>query len=226
MSEEILTPEEAKILKIIKDYLRKNKPLEKKQIIPYILAHISKSDVNLNKEGIKNTLNSLLNKGIIIEGSTLTKKEIINHPKRKKIYNYIKENPAIYYYSIVKNLNFASHIVIWHLNALLDFSFISKARIDNHEIYFDSKLPLRIAKIHYFTRNEKCSQIIAQIKKSNEHGCTKTQLSKILGMHPNTVKKYIDNLEDLKILRKLKQANKNLYFLNKKFQKISHSYIF
>ena len=85
--------------------------------------------------------------------------------------------------------------VFWYVNALLDFHFIQKARIDNHDIYFDSKLPLIEAKMYYFTKHDKCSQRIKYVKESNELGCTKTQLSKILRMHPTQLKNILTALK-------------------------------
>ncbi|MFX1383298.1 MAG: hypothetical protein ACFFBP_12725 [Promethearchaeota archaeon] len=50
--------------------------------------------------------------------------------------------------------------------------------------------------------------------KKNKKGCTKYRLSKELGMHPNTISKYISNLEEFGLLRRKKLNNKTLILLN------------
>jgi len=52
--------------------------------------------------------------------------------------------------------------------------------------------------------------------RNNNKGCSKTFLSKQLGMHPNTVKKYINQLEAIEVVYKRSDSNKNLYYLIEK----------
>lgn len=68
-------------------------------------------------------------------------------------------------------------------------------------------------KISYFTSKEKSKKIIDYLKTNNE-GTTKTRLSEVLKMHPNTITKYLDSLLEHNIINKEKMSNKTLYFLN------------
>ena len=70
------------------------------------------------------------------------------------------------------------------------------------------------AKISYYTRHNKCKKILKFLR-DNTSGYSKTQLSKELGMHPNTIKKYINDLELLQVIFKNSESNKNLYYLTK-----------
>ena len=90
---------------------------------------------------------------------------------------------------------------------------ISKEVFDNHDIYFDSSLDFEGVKISYFTSKEKSKKIIDYLKSNNE-GTTKTRLSEVLRMHPNTISKYLDSLLKYQIINKEKMSNKTLYFLN------------
>lgn len=215
MSESILKYETI-VYNIINDYLSNNKTLELEHVIPYVSSRLSKASINLNNDGVLSIVQSLLEKNLIVEGSKLTKSDILNNLKRLRIYNFILKNPCTYYYKIVKDLNISSHVVIWHLNMLLDFNFINKQVLDFHEVYFDSKMDFEKVKLFYFISNEKCRKILDYLK-TNKSGSTKTQISTDLGMHINTIKKYIETLENLSLLIKKKISNKIIYTLNEQF---------
>ena len=48
----------------------------------------------------------------------------------------------------------------------------------------------------------------------NDYGITKTHLSADLGMHHNTISKYLKTLEEFNVIIKRKTVKKTLYFLN------------
>ena len=48
----------------------------------------------------------------------------------------------------------------------------------------------------------------------NEFGVNKTKISKELKMHPNTVSKYLNSLQEMQIITKERVGKKDLYFLN------------
>ncbi|MHA1273219.1 MAG: winged helix-turn-helix transcriptional regulator [Promethearchaeota archaeon] len=207
------------VFKMVKEYLSKNKPADIKKIIAYVKSRISRSNINLNKEGIKVIINYLLKKREIVEGSALTREEILNHPKRKKILNYIKENKVVYVYELIKSLNFANYIVIWHLKALVDFGFVKITHIGNKNIYYHPELSLDQVKKYYYIKNKSCSKILKLIYKKYEEGCSKTRISKELKMHPNTVKKYVEKLEELGMLIKISYNKKIVYIIKKELRK-------
>ena len=183
------------------------------ELIPYLNSRFSRSSIPLNREGIIKIVKSFIERNLIVEGSKLSKEEILLNEKRSRIYNYIAKNPGVYYYNIMKTLELSSHVVIWHLNILLEFDYIKKSNIDNHDIYFENRLDLDTVKISYYLKNEKCIQIIDHLK-SKHLGDTKTSMARNLNMHPNTIKKYINILEDLEIVLKTKESNTTIYLLN------------
>ena len=198
----------------IQNYLNSNRPLKLEEGIPYLNSRFARSSVPLNRQGITEIVKSLVQRNVIVEGSKLTREEILLNAKRSQIYNYIVENPGVYYYNIMKKLNMSSHVVIWHLNILVEFNYIGKTTIDNHDLYFEINEDLDKVKVSYYLTNEKCRLIIEYLK-SNALGHSKTSISKNLSMHPNTVKKYINVLEDFGIVSKTELSNKSVYLLNK-----------
>lgn len=200
----------------IQDYLSKNKTLKVNDIIPYLRSRLSKIDINVNTEGIITIVQSLINKKLIVEGTILTKDIILNTPKRKIIYEYVKNNPGVYLQKIFKDLNYSNHAVIWHINMLLEFKFISKGIVDCHTVYFEPSVDLKRIKLYYYLNNEK-SQKIIQFLKINRSGCSKAQILSQLDMHPKTVTKYIDSLLEIGVIMKESAFHKDIYYIKEGF---------
>ena len=214
MSEE-LSKQEKLVYDIIQDYFKKKRPAEMKELVPLITSRLSKQSIDINSNKVKQIVKTLKKKNLIVEGSILTKDDILKNETRKKIYDFICKNSAVYFHQIMKGLDLPTHSVIWHVNFLHLFNFIERIKIEkhyNHYIYFDKNLDSLQARKIYFKNHKRCKQIIEHLKNDNE-GCTKTQLSRELRMHPNTIKKYINELEVLNIVSKSKSSNKNLYYL-------------
>jgi len=213
--EEIIANNEQTVLIIINEYLNKNRYFSASEIIPYISSRFAKSGVNININGIRTILKSLVEKGLIVEGSKLTRNEILSNFNRKKIYEYIQKNPGIIFNRIVTNLNLTIPVVEWHLNILMKFNYIIKEKIDNSVVYFDLNIKPEDRMTKYLISKGKSKQII-NLLAVNQEGMTKNQISKKLNMHATTVTKYLDKLHEFGIITKKSLPNKNLYFLNNK----------
>lgn len=209
---QILVKHEVSVFEVIKDYLNENRVFDIQKIIPYINSKFAKSSTNINNEGIKKILISLVKKKMIAEGTKLTKEDVLIYSRRKKIYDYIKENPGKYVNKIAKELKMTNSVVFWHLSVLVKFNFLNKMIFDNHIVYFDSDIDLKDFNKLYLISKEKSQRIINYLK-INNFGITKTQLSKDLQIHHYTIEKYIKSLEEFNIIFKEKRSNKILYFL-------------
>ena len=139
---EVIANSEQTVLNIINEYLDKNRFFSANDIIPFISSRLAKSGINLNINGIRTVLKSLVEKNVIVEGSKLTRDEILTNLNRNKIYEYIQKNPGINFNKIVSSLNLNIPVVEWHLNILIKFNFIIKEKIDNLDVYFDSLSPI------------------------------------------------------------------------------------
>ncbi|MFX1239028.1 MAG: hypothetical protein ACFFAS_09365 [Promethearchaeota archaeon] len=206
---------EEQVYKIIFEHLNQNKPFRIMEMIPLISSRFAKLNLEINENGIKKVLTSLIKKKLIVEGSVFTKGEILKNQKRETIFRIIRNNPGIITSKIIKKSRFNNFIVFWHLNILLKFNFIKKNMIENHQIFYDSSTTIEEATYLYYFRNKKCRQIIEYLRK-NDIGVTKTQISSDLQFHFYTTAKYLTALEEIKIIRKEKISNILLYFLIKK----------
>ncbi len=211
-----LSEKERIVLGVVQEYLNKNRYFNMKKILPFINSRFKMAKININNAGIEVKLKSLVNKNLIIEGSKLTSEDILSIPKRKQIFKFIIKNPGVYFNKIVKTLKISNHVVIWHLDMLLKFKFIKNAIFENHEIYFDPSLDFQKVILNYYLSKIKIKKILYHLKK-NKKGITKTQLSKELKMHYNTVTKYFEVLEKLNAIFKNDSSRKTFYFLNNDF---------
>jgi predicted transcriptional regulator len=216
MQEKILINYENLVIGIINEYLDKNRTFEISKILPIISSRFAKSSHNINKNGIFEVLQSLARKKVIIEGSKFTKERVLSNQNRKNIYEYIGKTPGIYFNRLVKLLNLKPAIIEWHVNILIKFEFIKKEKIDNREAYFEFAYKFEQQELLHFLSREKYNKIIGYLS-ANTEGSTRTKMSKKLGMHPNTIKKYIKKLEEFKLVSKKKLSNKTLFFLNEDF---------
>ncbi|HEC36854.1 MAG TPA: hypothetical protein ENI29_01375, partial [bacterium] len=91
-----LLKQEKIVLTVVQEYLNKNRFFNMKEILPFIHARFKMASININLRGIEELLKSLAEKKLIVEGSKLYKDDILNNLKRRKIYDFIKENPGTY----------------------------------------------------------------------------------------------------------------------------------
>ena len=211
-----VSEQEKLILNVVEEYLNKNRYFDLSEILPFIVSRFRMASVDINIRRIEEILRTLVKKKLVVEGSKLINNDILKNEKRKKIYNYILENPGIYFNRILKELHISNHVVVWHLNVLQKFNFIKKEKIENHDVYFDSNFDVKNSKFAYITSKDKSKKIINYLK-NNDYGITKTQLSKNLKIHPNTVSKYLKVLEQFSVVVKKKVSKRVIYFLNDSF---------
>jgi len=208
-----LSREENLVFEVIQEYLMKYNSFNSSTIVPLIEANFGKRNININIQGIKESLKSLAKKRMIAEGSRLTKNDILLNSNRTMIHNFIKLNPGVHFNRIVKKVNLSIFTVEWHLKMLVKFEYLRREKIDNLECYFDLSIDSKEAEAFHFITREKYQKII-QYLKFNEEGYTKTHLSEELGMHYNTITKYTSKLEKLGVLIRKSHSNEVLFFLN------------
>jgi predicted transcriptional regulator len=201
------------VFNAVQQYLNNNRIMEKNNLVKYIKSYFAKNSVNINEDGIKKNLESLIKKKRIVEGSKLTKQSVLINKKRKIIYGIIISNPGIIFNKIVKISNMANHVVFWHLGMLLKFNHVKKTIVNTREIYYDSKMDEDKAKKLYFTSKKESKNIIDYLKKNNE-GVNKATIANDLQIHPKTVNKYLSLLIKYGFVEMEKfSPREKLYFL-------------
>jgi predicted transcriptional regulator len=208
-----INKQERIVLDHIQEYLKDNKQLELDKVINQLNSRFTKSGIDLNIIGIKESIRSLIDKKFIVEGSKLTREDVLENQNRTRIFEFIKEKPGAHLMKIVRALNISNFLARWHLDMLLKFNYIKSEKINNHEIYYDLTISPKEARRNHLIMNEKCLKILRFLK-SNNKGMTKYQLAKNLGMHYNTITKYIMELDEYDLVYKKDCKNRIHYFLN------------
>lgn len=205
-----LDKDEAKVYNLVKEYLKKKPFFSILDIMSYLNYYLRKSET-LNKKKIKEILNTLIEKNLIIPGAKLVKENIFENPRRKEIYEYICYNPGCNINDIMNILQIGSNQVLWHLKFLTKFQFIRKVEFDNQKIFFKFQLNEHYDELFYYLRNESIIKILKLLKSSKE-GINPTKISKFLKMHYYTLKKYLNILSRLNLI--LLDYDENSYNLN------------
>jgi predicted transcriptional regulator len=208
-----LSEQEKIVLDSVQEFLDKNRSLEFRKVIPFISSRFKFSSIMINENGIRIALTTLIEKRFILQGSKLTRKTALNNKKRNMLYNFIVKNPGIYFKKITTDLNLNNHVAIWHLKTLVEFNLIKKEKFKNHYIYFEQNLRIENAVNNFYTLKEKSRKIIDFLK-INDIGVSRNKIAQSLGMHSNTINKYMDELEAIGLVSKKKLPKKTLYFLN------------
>jgi len=212
--------EEISVFTLILEFLNQNRVFSKEKAAEYIKSRYNKANGNLNQNGIKLVINSLIEKNIIVEGSKLTRNEILQNSNRKQIYDFIIKNPGIYRNKLARKLDLSTYLIKWHVSMLIKFNLIRELKLSNNIAYFDSSKRQENDLILHTISKDKCVRIINFLK-INTEGKSKNQISKALNMHFNTTSKYLNKMDKFNLLERKKFNNTEyISLINKNFEQL------
>ena len=200
------------VLGIVREYLAKKPFFSMKDIVEFINNRV-RHNPDINKNRIELIIKSLIKNRVIIPGTKLMKKDIIDNPTRNEIYKYIKQNPGRNINEIMKTHNLGSNLALWHLSALEKFQFVRSKKISNRCVFFKFDSDPKFDQLYYYMANAIVQSIIKLMK--NERPLKITDIADGLKKNHNTIKKYLEALTDLKLVEIEKEKSRNLYKLNK-----------
>ncbi|MFX0175506.1 MAG: hypothetical protein ACFE85_04660 [Candidatus Hodarchaeota archaeon] len=212
---------ESIVLTLVKEYLEKRVFFSIEDIVVFINNRV-KSNPYINKNRIEIAIKNLIKKRIIIPGTKLMKNNIIENPMRNEILNYIKKNPSNIN-QIMKALNIGSNHALWHLSCLEKFQFVRSKKLNNQRIFFVYDSNPEVDELYYYLQKKIVQKIISLLTKE-EQALKITDIAVSLNKNYNTIKKYIDILLNLEIMKIEKKDDKILYKLNaEKYSKVKKS---
>ena len=212
---------ESVVLELVEEYLMKKTFFSIREIISFINNRV-RYNPNINENRIELILKDLIKRRIIIPGTKLMKNNIIEHPKRNEIFNFIKKNPSNIN-KIMKTLKIGSNQALWHLSCLEKFQFIRSKQINNHRMFFKIDSDPKLDPFYYYLKKKIVKNII-EFMKTEDKALKITEIATNLKKNHSTVKKYIDILTDLKLIKIEKEKNRNLFTLDlKKYSNIKKS---
>ena len=140
----------------------------------------------------------MINKRYFIQGSTLSRDDILQNPVRYEILQFIRVNPGCYNRLVRWKLNIGSNEFNWHLGMLEKFGFIKRMRFDHNFGYFENRSYMGHEYDLFLLQNDKVAKIIVFLQSTKG---TLSQIAKLLDMHYSTVQKYLGILEQRELIR-------------------------
>lgn len=134
---------------------------------------------------------------------------ILKNDLRKKIYNFILENPGLHFGKISRELNIPKTTLYHHLNILEKQGTIKKYVEGRYHRYYASQEISSIDKKIINIFRQKTSRNIVLYLLINV-GATQTELSENLEKHPTTIEFYLKKLLEMDIIKKLPTENKKV----------------
>ena len=204
---------------LIREYLKK-KPFFSIEDIVMFIANRVRANPNLNRNSIEIIIKNLIKKRVLIPGTKLMKNNIIEHPIRNEIYNYIRKNPSNIN-DIMKAIRIGSNQALWHLSCLEKFRFTRSKKIENQRIIFEYESNSDLDEFYFYLKQDIVRDIITLLK--NENSSLKiAEIATNLKRNYNTVKKYLEILKDLNLITVEKDKKRNLFSLDLgKYEKIT-----
>ncbi|NVM38684.1 MAG: hypothetical protein HWN81_24060 [Candidatus Lokiarchaeota archaeon] len=196
------------VCSLIKEYLKKKPFFSIEDIVVFINNRV-RANPNLNKNSIEIIIKKLIKKRVLIPGTKLMKNNIIEHPIRNEIYNYIRKNPSNVN-EIMKAINIGSNQVLWHLSCLEKFEFTRSKKIENQRIIFEYDSNSDLDEFYYYLKQDIVQDIINLLKKEG-NSFKVTEIASVTKRNYNTVKKYLEILQKLKLIKIEKDKKRVLY---------------
>ncbi len=206
---------------LIGEYLKKKPFFSIEDIVVFINNRV-KSNPYLNKNSIELIIKNLIKKRILVPGTKLMKNNIIEHPIRNEIYNYIRKNPSNIN-EIMKAINIGSNQTLWHLSCLEKFRFTRSKKIANQKIIFEYDSNPEYDMLFFYLNQDIVQEIIDFMIKENKT-LKGTEISTGLKKNYNTIKKYLEILKNLDLVTIEKENKKVSFKINaEKYYKIRAS---
>ncbi|TFF88626.1 MAG: hypothetical protein EU549_02660 [Promethearchaeota archaeon] len=186
---------------------------DKRQIFSFDeFYRICSKKLNLSDSELLDAFRELLDNDIIIEGSRLTRDEILANEARKNIFDFIIKNPGYYFTFIMNEVGLGPHACRWHLDMLERFNFIRSQKFDRYNVYFNQDFPESRDEMTFILRNENALRIF-EILNSNPEIDTST-IGKGMDLHYTTIRYYLEKLKNSNLIEEIKENNKINYKVN------------
>ncbi len=206
---------------LIREYLKKKPFFSIEDIVVFINNRV-KSNPYLNRNSIELIIKNLIKKRILIPGTKLMKNNIIEHPIRNEIYNFIRKNPSNIN-EIMRAINIGSNQALWHLSCLEKFRFTRSKKIDNQKIIFEYDSNPEYDMLFFYLKQDIVQEIIDFMIKENKT-LKRTEIATGLKKNYNTIKKYLEILKNLDLITIEKENKKVSFKINtEKYYKIRAS---
>jgi len=200
-------PSVKRVIEIAEDIMSKNKILNVET-----LYNVAKKRLKLPRNGLLFIIQFLINKKILIEGSKFSKETVLLNSIRKSIYNYIRLNPGVHF-SILRRKALSdesgsSGQLVWHLEMLLKFNYISKIKVGNYTVFLPFDMSEDIGKLIFLLRDRITNKIVHLL--IGKETLVKSEIYKQLEEKRENVYYRINNLQDHDVIAISESSDKEV----------------
>ena len=147
-----MSKEKLEILRIAEELLRENKV-----IYLDMLFKICRRRLKMDSIKIHTTIQQLHKEKILVNGSKMTKKVVLQHNFREKLFNYVKTNPGKNFSMLKKEVPeeiklekvISSGFLTWHLNILVKFGYLKMVSLNSFNVYMGKELDTNIGLLYF-----------------------------------------------------------------------------
>jgi predicted transcriptional regulator len=205
-----LTALEQEVLDNIKNLLKRNVTFQlDSQFFDSCLKKAKAPEIEVNR-----AIYSLLERKIIVPGSTLNAQQILENETRALIYDTIINKPGIHIRELCALLNKGSGVVRAHLEVLENFDFIRRKNYapPKLSLLFTKDFPEIYDDYFLIMKNENDQQIIRLLISKQ---LTLAELSSKLNLHHSTIQYHLEKLEALNLINRVSEENTIRYTFNR-----------
>ncbi|NHI92898.1 MAG: ArsR family transcriptional regulator [Candidatus Lokiarchaeota archaeon] len=201
-----LTNLEEEVFNLIKKWLKKQTVF---QLESSLINYCSKN-CNVEEIEILQVIYSLIQRKIIVPGTSLTQDQILENETRAKMYELIKNKPGIHVRELSNELKKSSSVIRTHLMVLKNFNYIRSKKYNNPklDLQFLKDFPEIYDDYFVIWKNENDREILTSLI-NNELNLT--ELSQKLNVHHSTIQYHLKKLKQLDLIISI-QAEKSLKY--------------
>jgi predicted transcriptional regulator len=145
----------------------------------------------------------------IVVGKQLFKSEILENEKRRRLYNYIVDNPGTHQREIRREIGLGAYEASIHLAFLMKFGFIRKNKFKNKNVYFELDFDESLELKTVLLREETNHLIYETIETADR--IRLSELSNLLEIPYTTVQTHLNDLLEAGLIQKIQQDQTSYY---------------
>lgn len=190
-------PNVQRVIKIAEEIVSEDKILSLEN-----LYYKAKRRLKIPRKGLRFIIQYLVNKKVLVDQSKFTRHSILEHPLRKSIYYFIKDNLGVHL-STIRNYfhseNTGTGQLLWHLDMLLKFNYIKSIKMKKYLIFLPREIDDESGIIYFLLRDELNFRIVQLLLKKKE--LKRSDIYKKLAESRELVYYHLNNLIDDKLIK-------------------------
>ncbi|MFQ6126630.1 MAG: winged helix-turn-helix transcriptional regulator [Candidatus Heimdallarchaeota archaeon] len=144
----------------------------------------------------------------------LNKADVTTNSTRQAILHLLRERGVAYLREIERSIDSGFFGLMWHLQVLEDFGHIRQIRIGKYRVYYlkeyGSPVSLSV-ELGFLFKNKNTRAIINYIR--DHPGTYQAEIARTLGLHHTTVRYYLQQIIEQKLLESFSDGRRTRYFL-------------